>query len=96
MPVVDQITSIISGITELAKTIEIHNTLTVHTPEADGTATIDQQVTDVGFKLLNQSTVVAFDANEKMAAHTRDAGHRQGARQRAGRRRRPRRSAAAR
>jgi hypothetical protein len=68
--VVDQITNIISGITELAKTVELHNSLTVHTPAKDGTATIDQQVTDIGFKLLNQSTVVAFDANEKMMAHT--------------------------
>ncbi|MCU1280637.1 MAG: hypothetical protein JWM53_4183 [bacterium] len=70
VPVVDQITNIISGITEMAKTIEVHNTLTVHTPAMDGSATIDQQVTDVGFKLLNQSTLVAFDANEKAMAHT--------------------------
>lgn len=70
VPVVDQITNIISGITELAKTIEIHNALTVHTPAKDDTATIDQQVTDVGFKLLDKSTVVAFDAAEKMMAHT--------------------------
>jgi hypothetical protein len=70
VPVVEQITNIISGITELAKTVELHNTLTVHTPKADGTATIDQQVTDVGFKLLNKSTVVAFDNAEKMLAHT--------------------------
>src|SRR6185312_898622 len=70
VPVVDQITNIISGITELAKTMELHNSLTVHTPKADGTATIDQQVTDIGFKLLNNSTVVAFDAKEQMMAHT--------------------------
>ena len=70
VPVVEQITNIISGITELAKTIDVHNTLTVHTPKADGTATIDQQVTDVGFKLLGASTVVAFDAKEKMMAFT--------------------------
>ncbi len=70
VPVVDQIASIISGITELAKTIDIHNTLTVHTPAADGTATIDQQVTDIGFTLLSNTTVVSFDAGEKMAAFT--------------------------
>jgi hypothetical protein len=68
VPVVEQITNIISGITELAKTIDVHNTLTVHTPKADGTATIDQQVTDVGFTVLNHSAVVSFDAAEKMAA----------------------------
>ncbi|MGZ5133326.1 MAG: hypothetical protein ACXWCJ_18995 [Caldimonas sp.] len=70
VPVVDQITNIISGVTEMAKTIELHNTLTVHMPAKDGTATIDQQVTDIGFKLLNNSTVVAFDANEKAMAKT--------------------------
>ena len=70
VPIVDQITNIISGITELAKTIDVHSSLTVHTPKADGTAGIDQQVTDVGFTLLNQSTVIAFDANEKMMAHS--------------------------
>jgi hypothetical protein len=42
----------------------------VHSPAKDGTAMIDQQVTDVGFKLLDKSTVVAFDAAEKMMAHT--------------------------
>jgi hypothetical protein len=70
VPVVDQITNIISGITELAKTVEIHNALTVHAPAKDGTAMIDQQVTDVGFKLLDKSTVVAFNAAEKLMAHT--------------------------
>jgi len=70
VPVVDQITNIISGITELAKTMNIHNSLTVHTPKADGTANIDQQVTDVGFTLLGSSTVISFDAAEKMMAHT--------------------------
>jgi hypothetical protein len=68
VPVVEQITNIVSGITELAKTIDVHNTLTVHTPAADGSAKIEQQVTDVGFTLLNKQTVVSFDANEKMAA----------------------------
>ena len=70
VPVVDQIASIISGITELAKTVGIHNTLTVHTPASDGTAKIDQQVTDIGFTLLNNTSVIPFDANEKMAAFT--------------------------
>lgn len=74
LPVVDQITSIVSGITELAKTIDIHQTLTVHTPKADATATIDQQVTDVGFTMLNKQTVVSFDAKEKMAAFSAMAG----------------------
>jgi len=74
VPVVDQITSVISGITELAKTIDIHSSLTVHTPKPDGTAAFDHQVTDVGFTLLNHSTVISFDANEKMIAHTSMAG----------------------
>ena len=74
VPVVDQITNIISGITELAKTMDVHSSLTVHTPKTDGTTAIDHQVTDVGFTLLGSSTVVAFDANEKMMAHTAMTG----------------------
>ena len=68
VPVVDQITNIVSGITELAKTVDLHNTLTVHTPAADGSVKIEQQVTDVGFTLLQKQSVVTFDAKEKMAA----------------------------
>lgn len=70
VPVVEQITNIVSGITELAKTIDVHNTLTIHTPAADGSAKVEQQVTDVGFTLLNKSQVVAFDAAEKAAAYS--------------------------
>lgn len=70
VPVVDQVTNIISGITELAKTIDVHNTLTVHTPAADGSAKIEQQVTDVGFTLLSKTTVVSFDPTEKAAAYS--------------------------
>ena len=69
VPVVDQIASIISGVTDLAKTLEIHDSLTVHTPAMDGSVAIDQQVTDVGFTLLSKKTVIAFDAAEKMLAH---------------------------
>lgn len=74
VPVVEQVAKVISGITELAKTIEIHNALTIHTPAADGSAAVDQQVTDVGFKLLSKSTVVAFNANEKAMAHSNMPG----------------------
>ncbi|MDB4964570.1 MAG: hypothetical protein JWN44_259 [Myxococcales bacterium] len=68
--VLDQIATIVSGIADLSKTIEIHNSLTIHTPAADGTVNIEQQVTDVGFRLLSKSTVVAFNANEKKMAFT--------------------------
>ncbi len=74
VPVVDQITNIISGITELAKTIDVHSSLTVHTPMADGSDAIDHQVTDVGFTLLNNSKVISFDATEKMMAHASMTG----------------------
>jgi hypothetical protein len=74
VPVVDQITTIISGVTELAKTIDVHSSLTVHTPKPDESVAIDHQVTDVGFTLLNNSTVIAFDANEKAMAHTSMTG----------------------
>jgi len=74
VPVVEQVANVISGITELAKTIEIHNSLTLHTPAADGSAALEQQVTDVGFKLLSKSTVVSFNANEKAMAHSNMPG----------------------
>ena len=74
VPVVEQVAKVISGITELAKTIEIHNALTVHTPAADGSAAVEQQVTDVGFTLLSKSTIVAFNANEKAMAHSNMPG----------------------
>ncbi len=74
VPVVEQITNIVSGITELAKTIDVHDTLTIHTPAADGTTKVEQQVTDIGFTLLNHSTVIAFDANEKALAHAAMTG----------------------
>lgn len=70
VPVVEHIAAIISGVTDLAKTVEIHNALTVHAPKADGTASLDQQVTDLGFTLLANKTVIAFNANEKAMAHT--------------------------
>ena len=74
VPVVDQVAGIISGITELAKTVELHDALTVHAPAADGKTSVDQQITDVGFTLLSNKTVVAFDAAEKAMAHTIMAG----------------------
>lgn len=74
VPVVEHIASIISGVTDLAKTIDLHDSLTVHTPAADGTVAVDQQVTDVGFTLLSKQTVITFNAAEKMMAHDALAG----------------------
>lgn len=68
--IADQIANIIEGVAQLGKSIEIHNSLTIHTPAADGTVNIEQQVTDVGFTLLSKSTIVAFNANEKKMAFT--------------------------
>jgi hypothetical protein len=74
VPIIEQIANVISGVTELAKTIETHQALTIHTPTAGGTTSIDHQVTDVGFKLLSKSTLVTFNANEKAMAHTTETG----------------------
>jgi hypothetical protein len=66
-PVVDQVANIIQGIFELTQKIEIHDALTVHKPDSKGVAALEQQLTGVGFTLLNNKTVVSF-ANAKKVA----------------------------
>ena len=71
------------------RTIELHDTLTVHTPAADGSAYHRPAAHRHRLHPARTPSVVAFDAREKMLAHDRDDGHGHAARQRAGRRRRP-------
>ncbi len=68
VPVADQIASIIAGISQLADTMAIRQTLTLHTPDANGNVKIDQQLSSIGFTLLNQSSVVLLDANAQQLA----------------------------
>jgi hypothetical protein len=51
---VDDVANLTQGITEISHSIDVHGLLTVHTPAADMTVQIEQQVTDVGFALMNQ------------------------------------------
>jgi hypothetical protein len=74
VPVAEHIASIISGISQLADTIAIHETLTVHTPDAGGAVTVDQQISSIGFVLLNQSSAVVLDSGAQLLAHATLAG----------------------
>jgi hypothetical protein len=60
---VDQIANIIEGITEISKKMDLQNTVTVHKPASDGSITVDQQLTAVGFTFLNKSQVVPIPAS---------------------------------
>jgi hypothetical protein len=68
VPIADQITSIISGITSLSNTVDLHASLTVKAPGSNGSVEVDAQVTDVSFKLLDKTQLISFDAGEKAAA----------------------------
>ncbi|HEX4458295.1 MAG TPA: hypothetical protein VIA18_10020 [Polyangia bacterium] len=68
VPVADHLASIISGISQLANSMAIRQTLTVHTPDANGNVKIDQQLTSIGFTLLNQTSVVLLDADAQLQA----------------------------
>jgi hypothetical protein len=70
VPVADQIAGIISGITDVSKTMELHDRMTLHTPAASGKASVEQQLTDVGFTLLGSNELVTLDPSEQTAAHT--------------------------
>jgi hypothetical protein len=67
-PVVDEIASVIQGIAELGKKLEIHDEITVRTPTATGVVALEQQLTGVGFTLLGKHAVVDFSAAAKLKA----------------------------
>lgn len=74
VPVAEHLASIISGIGQLADTLAIHQTLTVHTPGANGQVAIDQQISSIGFTLLNQQSAVVLDLAAQSQAHATLAG----------------------
>jgi hypothetical protein len=61
-PVVDQVTGIISGIAEVTKTMDLHDTITIHKPAADMSVNVEQQLHAVGFTLLGTTQVVPIPA----------------------------------
>jgi hypothetical protein len=79
-PIVDQITGIIQGISEVSKTMDVHDKITVHKPAADMTVKVDQQLTALGFTLLGTTQVEPFPSmalpqalahmNGKLTPHT--------------------------
>jgi len=67
-PVVDRIASIIQGVTELTKKMEVHEDLTIGAANADKVP-MDQQVTAIGFTLFGQKSVVPLSAQARPDAH---------------------------
>jgi hypothetical protein len=53
-PTANDAATLAQGISEISHSIDVHGLLTVHTPATDMTVQIEQQVTDVGFALMNQ------------------------------------------
>lgn len=74
-PLVDQIAGIIQGIAEVTKTMDVHDTITVHKPDASMTSKIDQQLTAIDFKLLGSVQTVKFPSNKLPAALSHMNGH---------------------
>jgi hypothetical protein len=64
-PVVDQIASIIQGITEVTKKIEFYDEITVRAPAANGAVQVEQQMSSLGFTLLGKKQIVDFSAAAK-------------------------------
>jgi hypothetical protein len=63
VPVVDQIASLIMGLTEISRSFDVHDTVTVHAPMGHA-ANLEQQLSGVDFKLLGKTTTVAFPTAE--------------------------------
>ncbi len=55
-PIVDQITAVISGITQLASKIDVQESVTVHVPVGT-TVAVDQELTGINFTLFGMSHV---------------------------------------
>jgi hypothetical protein len=67
-PTLDDVARLLMGMTEFAKTISIHNLLTVHQPDGNLNAQIEQQITDVGFVMLDRKLDVPVPVAAKSAA----------------------------
>jgi hypothetical protein len=67
-PVVDQVTGIISGIAEVSRYMDLHDTITIHKQDASMSVQVDQQLTAIGFKLLGTTQVMPIPANKLPAA----------------------------
>jgi hypothetical protein len=69
VPIIEQLAAITSGLTEATQTIELANTLTVHTPAADGKALVDLQVREVGFTMGQRRARVKLEGRAFQQAH---------------------------
>ncbi len=71
---IQQITMLVSGVTELANSMNMHEVMTVHTPAANGTVNIEQQLASVDFMFLDQPQSVPVPTDAMVAAHTTMSG----------------------
>jgi hypothetical protein len=69
VPVIEQLAAITAGLTDVTKTIELHDLLTVHTPAADGKVLVDLQVREVAFRMLDRRALVRLDGRALAQAH---------------------------
>jgi hypothetical protein len=67
-PVVDQVTGIISGIAEVTRSMDVHDTITLHKPDASMSIQVDQQLTALGFTMLGTTKVVPIPPGKLPAA----------------------------
>jgi hypothetical protein len=73
-PVVDQIASIIQGITEVTKKIEFYDEITVKNPAVAGAVQIEQQMSGLGFTLLGKKQIVDFSNAAKALSLSKMGG----------------------
>lgn len=73
-PVVDQVAWIIQGITELSKTIEVHDAVTVRAGAGAGDVDVEQQVTAVSFVSFGQRARVELPLTARPAALAKGRG----------------------
>jgi|GEM_PF-2894014 len=73
-PVADQVATIIQGIAELSKQVNIHDYLTVGVPNHDNVSVMEHQLTSVDFTYLGAKTTVLFSAAAKANAYAKVNG----------------------
>ena len=69
-PTVQNIATAVAGIGQLAQNLDLHNTITVHTPKPDGEVVIEQQVARIGFSAFGVTQVVDVPSDKLLAAHS--------------------------
>jgi hypothetical protein len=66
-PLLDEVASTIMGLTEITKSIELHNSLTIHTPASDGTAMMELQINNISYTVNGGRLDVTLGAGDRAA-----------------------------